>query len=257
MLVISLKRFIVSFLLIILTTGIIIYISITSQSGESLQLRIDTQNIFFWGIIAFLVQIWVGLSLIFSHKHMVNNLKKISKIGDISHKHAQRILSKMGSLGSEIETMMIEQNKLVVLRSNRISALNTLVKILCDGYTDPVIITDVRGSILSISNEFTEKIKKEGNDISWKQLGDVRPDINLPDVLSHLEKQHLPWSDPEVKGVVCTPVFDKVNMLNFCIWEFETQHINKIYKEKQNVITQKKTFGKAQDLLKRFTGRKK
>jgi pyridoxine/pyridoxamine 5'-phosphate oxidase len=57
MLVIPLKRFIVSFLLIILTTGIIIYISITSQSGESLQLRIDTQNIFFWGIIAFLVQI--------------------------------------------------------------------------------------------------------------------------------------------------------------------------------------------------------
>jgi transcriptional regulator with PAS, ATPase and Fis domain len=192
-----------------------------------------------------------------SHKSMVNNLKRISKIGDISHQYSQKILSKMGTLGKEIETMMIEQNHIVVLRSNRISALNTLVKLLCDGYSDSVIITDVKGEILSISNSFTENTKKEGNENTWKKLSDIRPDINLPDVLSHLEKQHLPWTNPEVKGVVCTPVFDKANMLNFCIWELETQHLNKLYKEKQNELIKKKTLSRAQILLKRFSRKKK
>ncbi|MBI9097847.1 MAG: hypothetical protein JEY91_05195 [Spirochaetaceae bacterium] len=256
MIIITLKRFFISFSIILIITAFLIFLGMNLQEGELIQVRIDTQNILFWGIIAFLLQIGIAITLLFNNQSIINNLKRVSRIGDYSHIQARKILGKMGPLGQEIELMMQEQNNLVVLRSNRISALNNLVRMLCIGYSEPILITDVNGDILSISTTFSEKIKKEGSEISWKKLSDLRPDIPLTEVLNHLEKQKLPWSDPEIGGVTCTPVFDKMNALNFCIWELETSHFNKIYKEKQAEKIKGKTRIRVQGFLEMFRNKK-
>lgn len=256
MIIITLKRFITSFIFILLITAFLVFLGMNLQDGEAVQLRIDTQNMFFWGIIAFLLQIGLAISLLLNHQNIINNLKRVSRIGDYSHIQSRKILGSMGPLGKEIELMMKEQNNLVILRSNRISALNNLVKMLCIGYSGPVLITDVNGDILSISSSFTDKIKKEGSELSWKRINDLRPDIPLTEVLNHLEKQKLPWSNPEFSGIICTPVFDKTNALNFCIWELETSQLNKMYKEKQADKTKVKTRGTVQGFLGRIKKKK-
>jgi hypothetical protein len=54
------------------------------------------------------------------------------------------------------------------------------------------------------------------------------PEINLKEVLSVMEKQRTFWQEPEKKGAVCTPVFDKEGVLHFCFWEFGSDRLSGI-----------------------------
>lgn len=229
MITFSRKRYVLTVILVMVATSLLTYISIDLKD-----LQLDRENIFFWGLIALLTQCILFSSLYFSHRNMVSTLKKITDLNNLSHPYSQKLLKSMGVLGKEIEHMVNEQSIASTLRSNRISALNSMVRILCAGYEEPVLITDVKGAILSISDALSVKINKNDSDasLSMKNLSDFRSDIPLREVLNHLEKQKIPWSNPEIKGVICTPVFDKENVLNFCIWEFESEMFSKLLKEK-------------------------
>lgn len=249
MITFSTKRYGISIFLIILITSLLVYISMDLK-----EIKLDRENIFFWGIVAVLAELIVFFSLYNSHKKIVSNLKRISEINNLSHPYSQKLLKPMGVIGKEIEHMLNEQNNTSILRANRISALNSLVKTLCAGYSEPVIITDVNGSIQSISETLRLKINKNDSDASLllQNLNDFRSDIPLIEVLSYLEKQKLPWSNPEMPGVICTPVFDKENILNFCIWEFESEMFNKQFKMNKNMKLGNKTRGTVQGMMSKF-----
>jgi hypothetical protein len=234
MITFSKRRYVISLAMILIITLILVLISM-----ELKEIKLEKENVLYWGIIALLSQFIIIVSLFRSHKNLIASIKKVTDINDLTHPHSRKLLSKMGDLGNEIEHMVNEQNIASQLRYNRISALNSLVRMLCVGYAEPVLITDVNGEILSMSDTFRKKINKNETEasLSLKHLNDFRSDIPLTDVLNHLEKQKLPWTSPDITGVLCSPVFDKENVLNFCIWEFESELFNRQIKEIKTIKT--------------------
>lgn len=254
MIVISRKRFVISLGSILLLTGFLVGIGMDLQQGDPVELKIDVENLLFWGIITLLLQFWIGLSLLARHKNLVNELNRIARIEDITLPHAEKIFNQMGTLGTGIRDLIIDRNRLLVMRSNRISALNALMKTLFSGYCDPIAVTDVAGAVLGISTVLEEKLLKERGGTTWENILQIKPDLNLAEIMTHMEKQRAPWGNPEENGIVCTPVFDKSNTLHFCIWEFESSRFTRILTTSGVERISKKTRGRLQGLMKKIAG---
>ncbi|MDA3849761.1 MAG: hypothetical protein PF447_00655 [Spirochaetaceae bacterium] len=232
-LVIPKKRLWISLFIILLSTVSILFIGINQQQGDELNLKIDVENLLFWGIITFLIQLWVGLSLLIKNKSIKGDLEKISHFDDITHPKVKKIFKGLGELGLGIEKILEEQNNLVVLRTNRIIALNSLIQMLCEDNKLSILITDITGAAVGISDSLYEKLQKETKENSWMNFAEIRPDINFSEVMTHLEKLKTPWSSDAYPGVLCTPVLDKLGTLHFCIWNLEKDQLTKHFKERR------------------------
>ncbi len=230
MVLVNLKRLIIIFIFLLLSTLFLIYISLEKHSAGFADFSITSQNILFWGIVITIIQILLFISTILSHKSIINNIGKITRIGDLSHPKVKKIMNSMGSLGNEIKSMIQEQNTVMELRANRISALNTLVKTLCNGYEESILITDINGDIISASNTLKNRLEKANKGLfdQIKNITDIRDDIPLQKILSYIEKQKISWQDKELKGIICSPVLDKQGNINFCLWEIESETFHKL-----------------------------
>lgn len=249
MIVINLKRFIISFLLILSSFAIFIMISINLFSEDSLKFSIEKQQILYWGIVTLIFQILVFLSLFIDHRKLVSDLKKIASYKDLNHPQSVKILEQMDDIGKVIHTILHDSNMLLELRLNRITAFNKVLRIVCEEYPEPLLITDTMGSILGISDKLSDKLNLINS--SELRLNDIFPDIKLAEILVSLEKNREIWKDETNSGQICTPIFDNKGNLNLCIWEFETSHFaqNIISKPVNNIS--RRTFNSFRGLLKR------
>ncbi|MBI9107782.1 MAG: hypothetical protein JEZ04_13625 [Spirochaetales bacterium] len=258
MVVVSFKRLMISLLMIITVTLMLIVCGLAVNGGEFWYLKIEFQNFMFWGIIALIVQLWICGSLLLSHRKIMKTINRLSSFDDLNSMNAEKSFREMGELGEEIKTVLRKVNQLSVMRAERISALNNLVYLLCEGYSEPVIVTDVKGDIFTISDKFKGRIAKNGNSTVINNIIEIRPELKLSEVLGFIEKQRSAWNGPENSGLVCTPVFDKNSTVQFCIWEFETS----FFSEKLKELNQQKSkiqpsYKKLMDFIKLRQKRKK
>ena len=257
MILITRKRLILSLLMILTSTGLLIFAGVRLRPGETPLIRMDRENLLFWGFVVLIFQGWIMTALFIRQRNLIGDLERIGRIGDLSNIQAVRILKKMGSLGEALKKIMADQNEIVKLRSERITALNTLIKMLCEDVDSPVVVTDVTGGVFSYSDRLLEKIGKEQEELSLLTIGDIRQDIPLAEVLSHLEKQRLPWNGPEGSGISCTPIFARDGTLHFCIWEMESVNIVSRYKALSIAAGTRQNFQKIQDVFRNRPRRKK
>ena len=228
MIVISFKRLLISFFLILILTGVVIFLGMDLQTGPPLELKVDVENILYWGIVVILLQLWIGLSVILRHRKVLTELGRIAKIEDVSQPHAEKIFQGLGRTGLAIQRLMLDQNQLLVMRSHRIAAQNNLVRLLLEGYGEAAAVTDVTGKVLSMSRPLEEKCRNSQGTLAGQSILDFLPDINLKEILAVMEKQKTFWQESDKKGAVCTPVFDQEGVLHFCFWEFGAERLSGI-----------------------------
>ena len=252
MLLLSSKKYILTSFIVTLSTVFLGFVSININELDSVNFSIDSQNILFWGIVVFIIQLFVIVNLYRSHQKIVTDIRRIAKIGELSNPNVQNIISKLGPLGLELEVLIKSQNELVELRANRITSLNSLVSKLCIDSDKSILISDVNGKILHISNVLKHKIdddeilkQKEVHDIY-----DIVPNILLDSVISHMELQKSFWVDEENKGLTAYPIFGKDNNLSFCLWEFDSS-IKKISKGADVLKSRSASFNNFLDRFKK------
>jgi len=226
--VISLKRLAVSFVIMLLLTAVIIFLGMDFQSGTPVELKVEVENLLFWGIVVLLLQLWVGLSVLLRHRKVLTELGRLAKIEDVSQPHAEKIFNGLGRTGLAIQRLMLDQNRLLVMRANRIAAHNSLVHLLLEGYGEAAAVTDVTGKVLAMSRPLEEKCRASQGAVAGRTIMDFLPEVNLKEVLAVMEKQRTFWQEPEKKGAVCTPVFDPEGSLHFCLWEFGDDRLSGI-----------------------------
>ncbi|QEN08619.1 hypothetical protein EXM22_11720 [Oceanispirochaeta crateris] len=249
MIVISAKRLIISFLLILTSTVVLLMTSINLFSTTSLNLSLDKQEVLFWGIVIIIAQTIVAVMVFVGHQNLIANLNKIISYKDLNHPQSIKILKRLGNFGQILDKMLKELNDLLDLRMNRITASNKVMKLICEEYPTALVISDTLGTILGASNKMKEKanlpIKAD------TKIMDLFPQIKLAEVLVSLEKNRTLWKDEENTGYVCTPVFDKGGHLNLCIWELETGHfIQKLSSNSAGTLS-RKTFQSVRGLFKK------
>ena len=258
MVIVGLKRLILSLVLIIAVTMIVIVMGISLNEGEAWSLKLDYQNFFFWGITALIVQLWAGLSLITRHRRILNTVRRLSSIEDLESVYAEKLFHEIGALGIEVKNVLRHSSELSGLRVARISALNSLTEILCEGYSDSILVTDVRGEILSMSDKLKARLAKESGRPEVRNIIDIRADLKLSEVLVFMEKQRSAWSNPDGSGLTCTPVYDRNGKIQFCLWEFETSiFTGKLKDNTQQKYDLRRSYGKIRNILKpRIPGRR-
>jgi len=223
MIVISRRRLIISLLLLMASMLVLLGIGISLLSDSPLDKSLEKQKLFYWGLIITLFQISISISVFIGHRKLIADINRITSYKDMNHPQSRRILRQMGSLGDVLINMMKDLNSLLELRMNRISASSKVLKILCEDYPGPLLISDTLGNVLGASEILTEKTGIPLR--SDSQLIDFFPDIKLGEVLVSLEKNREGWKEESEKGLICTPVFDRGEHLNLCLWEIETSHV--------------------------------
>ncbi len=222
MIVVRLKRLVISLVIIILVTLLLVVSGLSINGGKSWSLDLELQNFFFWGLAALIIQVWVGVSLLLNHKKILKTIRRLTSFDEIHSANAEKAFREMGSLGEEIKKVLKHENQLSAMRSERISALNSLAGSLCEGYSEPVAVTDVNGVLFAISNKLKSRILKDNEGKLIGNILELRSDLKLSEILVFMEKQRASWKESEDSGIICTPVFDRNNSVQFCIWEFET-----------------------------------
>ncbi|MDC7236089.1 MAG: hypothetical protein PQJ58_22900 [Spirochaetales bacterium] len=249
MIVVSVKRLTLSIVLIALSFLLFLAVSIDLYSGTALAESLEKQQILFWGIVTFLFQTVVFLSLFIDQRKLVSDLRKIASYKDLNHPQSAKILDQLGETGTLIHSILNDFNRLLEMRLNRITAFNKVLKIVCEEYPEPLLITDTLGSVLGISDKLSGALSLTMT--SDTKLNDIFPEMKLAEILGSLEKSREPWKDLEETGRICTPVFDTSGNLNLCIWEFETSHFSqKIGGSPVNTIS-RRTINSFRGLLKR------
>jgi len=223
MIAVSFKRLIISLILILVSTLLLVAASLNLFSTLPLGESLEKQDILFWGIITFLFQCSVGFSILIGHRNIISDLNKLISNKDLNHPHSRKILGQLGALGQVINRMMKELNDLLVLRTDRISALNKVVRMLSEDSSDTILVSDTMGTILGASDILMEKLKMKLSDFT--KIYEIFPTIKLAEVLVALEKNRESWKDSTESGILCTPVFDKRGNLNLCLWEIESSGI--------------------------------
>lgn len=237
MIVISKKRLIISLILIFSLMVILLMVSINASSTTPIDKSIEKQRILFWGIILVLIQIIISLSIFSGHRKLIDDLKKIINYKDLNHPQSIKIMKQLGTLGGVFNQMVRDQNNLLQLRMNRIYASSKVLKILCEDYPEALLISDTLGSLLGVSSIL---IKKSGVPMRGDtKISDYFPEVKQGEVLTFLEKNREIWKNEEL-GILCTPIFDKSDQLNLCIWEMEKSHfLQKLSKNSGNTIAKK------------------
>ncbi|MBF9016756.1 MULTISPECIES: hypothetical protein [unclassified Oceanispirochaeta] len=249
MILVKRKRLIISFLMILGSLVLFLLISIDSFSEAPLNISIEKQQVVYWGVVTILFQTLVFLSLFIDQRKLVSDLKKIASYKDLNHPQSAKILDQLDEIGQVIYSILNDFNKLLELRLNRITAFNKVLKIVCEEYPEPLLITDTMGSILGISQKLSDKLNLSiGSDL---KINDIFPDLKLAEILVFLEKNREIWRGETNSAEICTPIFDKNGNLNLCIWEFEATHISqKIISNPVNNIS-KRTLNSFKGFLKR------
>lgn len=224
MILISVKKLVTFIVLIVLSTVFLVFMSINIFVTESVNISFSGQNIIFWGIIVLIFQLFLFYNLYHSHNKVIKNIRRISDIGELSHPKVVKIITEMGSLGHELDSLLKNQNEIIELRARRISTLNILVKTLSSGYNRAILVTDINGMIISISNLLKEKFEKENrsDDLKTDLIIDIVPNLPLKSIVYFIETEKKEWTDEKFKGIKCYPVLNSENNVTFCIWEFDS-----------------------------------
>jgi len=202
------------------------------------------EDFLFLGILIVCAQLLLAVFLLSGHYKVRGRLKRISKMGDLTNQDTQRILNRLGDIGKEINYLLSEQNQLSQLRAGRIAALNTLARQFCMDHRDSILYTDVKGSILGYSDSIEEKLKIDDLELMNMEITSLWPELPISEILQSMQKQGLPWTDPEHSGISCSPIFDRDNNLHFCVWGIQSGFLKKIAAdsrmEKSNDLQRKK-----------------
>lgn len=249
MIVISLKRLIINFLLILISFIIYIFTSINLFSEFPINLSIEKQEILFWGIIIIIFQSLIFLTVFIDHRRLILDLKKIISYKDLNHPHSIKIINQLGEIGTVINTMLSDFNQLLELRLNRITAFNKVLKTICEEYPEPIIITDNMGTILGVSNILCTKLNIT---ITINSLiNEIFPDLKIASIMALLEKNRDIWKDESGTGLNCSPIFDRNANLNLCIWELDSNQLFQKFSSKKVNDISKNTLKSLKGILRK------
>ncbi len=247
MISVRIKSLITVLVLVLISTGFLLYRGLVLIPGAATGVNPDKQEFLYWGIVTALFQIILFVFFFRGHRKLITDLKKLVSNQDLNHPQSVRILETMGETGKVIRSMMDEYANLLDMRLNRISAFNKILRIICEEYPEPIMISDTLGAVLAISDRLLEKAEVSPGVL---KVNEVFPEIKMAEVLVHLEKNRDLWRDKS--GYSCTPVFDRSDRLNLCIWELESESIlKKISSRPSAAGITRKTVKSFKDLIRR------
>jgi hypothetical protein len=220
---------------IILALGTVNYYRIVGTGAiENELVKYYTENLLYLsivGVVILLVAFFVTL------RGGVRVFKEIDKVTELSahgRYYSGDYTRKLGRLGEKINHLFGELNRLDEMKSLKISALSNLTGFFLENGSLHCFITDIQGSIGSVSKRLCEKLKIDGQALKGRTISEVVKDFDFAGVTAELERNRTPvmrkdlmlvLGETSVQGqFTFYPVFNSKNRLSniVCVSEKET-----------------------------------
>ncbi len=175
--------------IICLSTGIIGYMYISRSPGVTVdEAQRYAEIVLFLSIVfsIFLAAVFTGVFI--RNKNIVKELDKVVEMSLYSNFSPGESLRKLSVIGEKIEHIYRNVSMVSEKRALKISAMHGLNGFLLENLSLPVLVTDVRGEIVSASRQarerFSERPVTPGTYISA-----VYPELNFQGILEELRLQ--------------------------------------------------------------------
>ncbi|MBN2323774.1 MAG: hypothetical protein JXQ30_08565 [Spirochaetes bacterium] len=197
-------------------------------------LKFYAENLLYLSFVGVVLLFVVFLIIQTGSVRVFREIDKVTELSAHGRYYSGDYTRKLGRLGEKIHRLFGELNRLDEMKSLKISALSNLVGFFLENGLLHCFVTDIQGSIGSVSKRLCEKLKIEGKVLKGRTLSEVVKDFDFSGVTEKLERNRTPV---ERKGLVLDlgetsvqgqftfyPVFNSKNELSniVCVSEKET-----------------------------------
>ena len=206
--------------------------SVSSASEE--EIKILSENIFFWGLIGTSFIFLAGLRIIIKSFAFDKSLDKLLNLSRTHGYSAYEGLTKLGKLGNKLSEIYFELDSLSERKSRKISSLNRLISLIFSFIQKKIIVISITGEILFTSESLIKGLDKNFN-IANARITDFFPDFNLSTEINEIV---LNRTMKEIKSIHAQifPVFNNKNDLDFLVFFLDEQGLLNILPSSINLI---------------------
>ncbi len=183
-----------------LIAGILIFfLGITSYyylkdipTVATLAVKYIAENFIFYAIL-FNIILWFLLwRITVKSTKILAQLDKIIELSKTGNYNVVEYLKKLGKLGEKINLILFQFTQLNLLKSLKISAQSNLNEFLITKINIRLLILDMQGNILNVSQPFLELFGLAKDQLVNKNLKEIIKDLNFEQLLQDVKKERKP-----------------------------------------------------------------
>jgi transcriptional regulator with PAS, ATPase and Fis domain len=184
----------------------------------------------------------------------MDKIIQLNKYQDFSPKKS---MEKLGALGEKITTLYNQLNELNEYKTRKIRALSSLNTFLVNNIDMPLLITDVKGSVIQATEQLEKFIDIKKSEIIGKDIEQTIKELSFENIVFELSKLHSALEKNTSKHTLtCYPIHNNRNQIVYIILVFEKKAIyQELWKEAgktQNRVETGKKGRSLQSVLSRF-----
>ncbi len=189
--------------------------------------KLAAERLLFIGIVGELLLIGIVARIFISRISIEKKLERISTLGGTASPAAQLRSSGLGALGETLEHLfrhILEVNEKQALK---LSAQSELIELLIAGVEAPVVLTDITGRILYLSDKYEKRSGELRSKLLDASIESFEEELVVPMVVRELEQGRFFSTDgksgeAKSKGTSFTalPIYNKLGGISYILFDF-------------------------------------
>ncbi len=219
--------------LLLIGSGIYGYqLLLEAPSMEQAALKYNAERFLFISLVSAAAVFLLAAFAFYRGIRVDKELDKIIELNRYQDFSPKRNMEKLGMLGDKITELYRRLNTLGEYKTLKISALTVLNSFLVENVHLPLLITDVRGTILQATEEIADKLKNGKSEMIRSSITDFVPEMKMQNVVFEVNKER---GSIEVKAgnntFSCYPVYNRNNELSYLVFNLGKQAVYSSEKE--------------------------
>lgn len=228
--------------LVLIAFGIYGYrMVLEAQSMEQAALKYNAERFLFISLVAAAAVFLLAAVAFYRGIRVDKELDKIIELNRYQDFSPKRNMEKLGMLGDKITELYRRLNTLGEYKTLKISALTVLNSFLIENVHLPLLITDVRGTILQATEEIAEKLRSGKSEMINSLITDFVPEMKMQNVVFEVNKARGSIEGNAGKNTFsCYPVYNRNNELSYLVFNLGKQAAYPSKKESNFAVSDRK-----------------
>lgn len=178
---------------------LILFLGVTSYfylkdipSVATLAVKYIAENFIFYAILFNIILFFLLWRITVKSTKILAQLDKIIELSKTGNYNVVEYLKKMGKLGEKINLILFQFTQLNLLKSLKISAQSNINEFLITKINVRLLILDIQGNILNISQPFLDSFGLAKDQLVNKNLKEFIQDLNFEQLLQDMKKERKP-----------------------------------------------------------------
>jgi PAS domain S-box-containing protein len=147
------------------------------------------ENFIFYAILFNIILFYLLRRIAVKSTKILAQLDKIIELSKTGNYNVVEYLKKLGQLGEKINFILFQFTQLNLMKSLKISAQSNINEFLIAKVNERLLILDMQGNILNISQPFLDLFGLAKDQLVNKNLKEIIKDLNFEQLLQDMKKE--------------------------------------------------------------------